>query len=145
MFCLKLRRELTPGSISVKLFGEQEQDQNKGNNKRPPPPSPFLYGGERLAQRPQAGEQHPQSCRQLHSALQPFSALKGQAPAFSISHFPRNSTRRWDLPEEGVRGHLWGGPLLRSFRWSLPWLPRPQPCPRGRTALSGLGGTSKEA
>lgn len=102
VFCLKLRRELTPGSISVKLFGEQEQDQNKGNNKRLPPPSPFLYGGEHLAQRPQAGKQHPQSCRQLHSALQPFSALKGQAPPFSSSHFPRNSTRQWDLREEGV-------------------------------------------
>lgn len=86
----------------MKLFGEQEQDPNKGNNKRPPLPGPFLYGGERLAQRPQAGGQHPQSCRQLHSALQPFSALKGQAPPFSSSHFPRNRTRRWDLPQEGV-------------------------------------------
>ena len=86
----------------MKLFGEQEQDQNKRNNKRPLPPSPFLYGGERLAQRPQVGEQHPQSCRQPHSALEPFSALKGQAPPFSSSHFTRNSTRRWGLPDEGL-------------------------------------------
>lgn len=33
------------GSISLKLFGKQEPDQNKRTNKRPPrQPGPFLYG-----------------------------------------------------------------------------------------------------
>lgn len=39
-------------SISVKLFGEQERDQNKRNNKRPLPAWPFLYGTRCWPQRP---------------------------------------------------------------------------------------------
>lgn len=75
VFCLKPRREPMQGSFSVKLFGEQERDQNKRNNKRPPPAGPSFMVHRAL------GTKAPRcvlsAADGADPALQPVSALKG--------------------------------------------------------------------
>lgn len=79
-FCLKLGRELMQGSISVKLFGEQERDQNKRNNKRPLPARPFLYGTQSVGHK--GPEVCPQCCRRLRSSSAACLGFEGPCLPF---------------------------------------------------------------
>lgn len=103
LFRLKLRRKLMHGSISVRLFGERQRDQNKPDNKRPLPAGPWLSGAL------SAGTK-ARRCVLCHSAsdlaLQPSSALKGQASLSSSSYCTRDRAGWRDLPEDGIQGPL---------------------------------------
>lgn len=113
LFCLKLRRELMHSSISVRLFGERERDQNKRNNKRPLPASPCLSGARSEGTK----ARRCVLCRRASDlARQPSSALKGQVSLSSSSDCTRDRAGRWDLPEEGVRGPLFlVGAIVEKF------------------------------
>lgn len=91
------------GSISLKLFGEQEPDQNKRTNKRTPPARPLpLWRTLCPHKGPGCGLR---AADVSDPALQPPSSWRGPASLLSSSYFTGDSAGWGDVPGEGFRGH----------------------------------------